>query len=213
MKYLLAFALVAITVSLASAQQTTTEDKREVRTEKDSAGATVITTSTRTTRDEVTPRNDMIVINPLKFFVFYNLSYFHKVDPHWAVGGGLQTPTISGLSGIGANLEGRFYPGNHNLRGFYLAPNFSFNSLSAETHDYYYDGTSSSSSTSKESVTTTSLGVMAGWQWFPGDDFAIGLGLGYDYYWFSGKSRDYAFSMSSVNGGVPAFRFDIGYGW
>jgi hypothetical protein len=213
MKYLLALAAILVLVSTANAQETTTEDKREVRTEKDSAGSTVITSSTRTTRDEVTPRNDMIVLNPLKFFLFYNLSYIHKMDKHWAVGGGLQTPTIHGLSGIGANLEGRYYPGTHNLRGFYVAPNFSFNSLSAETYDYYYDGTSSQQTTRKESVTTTSIGALLGWQWFPGDDFAIGLGIGLDYYWFSGKSHDYTFSMSSVNGTVPAFRFDIGYGW
>ena len=209
MKYLLALLTITLFTTLASAQVTTTEDKREVKTEKDSAGATVTVTHAVTTTNEVTPRNDMIVINPLKFFLFYNLSYYHKLDQHWAVGGGLQTPTISGLSGIGVNLEGRYYPGTHNLRGFYIAPNFSFNSLSADAYDYA-DG---SSTTHTESVTSTSIGALLGWQWFPGDDFAIGLGIGYDYYWFNGKSNGYSFSTGSLKGSVPAFRFDIGYGW
>ena len=48
-------------------------------------------------------------------------------------------------------------------------------------------------------------------QWFPGDQFAIGLGIGVDYYFFSGDSNDENFN--DYNGFAPALRFDIGYAW
>ena len=55
----------------------------------------------------------------------------------------------------------------------------------------------------------TSVGGLIGWQWFPGDQFAIGLGIGVDYYFFSGEDDDF----SDINGTAPALRFDIGYAW
>lgn len=145
--------------------------------------------------EDITPRNSMIVINPLKFLLFYNISYFHKINDGVVIGGGIQTPTISGLSGFGVNAETRFYPSGKNLRGFYFAPNLSYNNLSGEG--------------SSESVSVTSVGGLLGWQWFPGDQFAIGLGIGIDYYFFSGSDD----SFSKINGTAPALRFDIGYAW
>lgn len=52
----------------------------ETKTTVDKAtGDTTVTESvTITETEDVTPRNNLIVINPLKFFLFYNLSYFHK---------------------------------------------------------------------------------------------------------------------------------------
>jgi len=50
----------------------------------------------------------MIIVNPLKFLLFYNISYFHKLSNQVAIGGGVQMPTISGLNGFGANAEVRF---------------------------------------------------------------------------------------------------------
>ena len=112
-----------------------------------------------------------------------------------AIGGGIQMPTISGLNGFGVNAEVRFYPRGNNLRGFYFAPNVSYNNLSGEDSD--------------ESVSITSFGGLIGWQWFPGEQFAIGLGIGVDYYFFSGDDDDF----SKVNGTAPLLRFDIGYAW
>ena len=71
----------------------------------------------------------------------------------------------------------------------------SFNNLS----------TSGSSSDAK----VFSIGVLFGWQWFPGDDFAMGLGIGIDRYFLS-NSKDV---FTSYDGNVPAVRFDIGYAW
>ena len=143
--------------------------------------------------EDITPRNSMIVINPLKFLLFYNISYFHKISDGAVIGGGVQIPTISGLDGFGANAEIRFHPSGKNLRGFYFAPNISYNNLSGEDSD--------------ESLSIFSIGGLLGWQWFPGDQFAIGLGIGVDYYFFSGEDDDF----SDVNGTAPALRFDIGY--
>ncbi|HLF13948.1 MAG TPA: hypothetical protein VI932_03540, partial [Bacteroidota bacterium] len=77
--------------------------------------------------EDITPRNSMIVINPLKFLLFYNISYFQKVSSTVAVGGGFQSPTLSDFDGYGVSAELRIHPSGKSLRGFYLAPNFSYN--------------------------------------------------------------------------------------
>jgi hypothetical protein len=146
--------------------------------------------------EDITPRTSMIIINPLKFLLFYNISYFHKISDKAVIGGGVQIPTISGLNGIGVNAELRFYPSGKNLRGFYFAPNISYNNLSGDD-------------AGDESVSIASVGGLIGWQWFPGDQFAMGLGIGVDYYFFSGVDDDF----NDVNGTAPLLRFDIGYAW
>lgn len=142
--------------------------------------------------EDITPRNNMIVINPLKFFLLYNITYYHKVSESTVVGMGLQTPTISGTSGFGINFEVRFHPSGKNMRGFYIAPNASYNSLSAG---------------SNSEANIFSFGGLVGWQWFPGDEFALGLGIGVDKYF--GSNGDF----NDFDGLVPAVRFDIGYAW
>jgi len=143
--------------------------------------------------EDITPRNSMIIINPLKFIVFYNISYYHKISKSTVLGIGIQTPTFDGLTGIGLNAEVRFHPTGKNMRGFYVAPNISFNSISSEGGD--------------DSENIITIGGLLGWQWFPGDQFAMGLGIGVDYY--SGVTSDDDFP----EGFAPALRFDIGYAW
>ncbi|MBK7500385.1 MAG: hypothetical protein IPI19_15200 [Ignavibacteriales bacterium] len=64
-------------------------------------GDTIYTESVSISESEdITPRNNMIVINPLKFLLFYNISYFHKINNGLAVGGGFQIPTPKDLSGL-----------------------------------------------------------------------------------------------------------------
>ena len=55
------------------------------------------------------------------------------------------------------------------------------------------------------------MGALIGWQWFPGDDFAIGLGIGADYY--TGSVDENGSDFGNYSGTVPAVRFDIGYAW
>jgi hypothetical protein len=194
MKVLFTFFIVTLLSSYLPAQ-IVTEEKKKTVTE---AGDTVYTESTIvSTSEDVTPREDMIVINPLKFFLFYNLSYFHKVSDKVAVGAGFQIPTIGGLGGFGINGEVRIYPSGKTLRGFYVAPNISYNHLTVNDEN---DGTSA-----------FSIGALIGWQWFPGEDFAIGLGIGVDYY--TGSLEDNGDDFSNYSGTVPAVRFDIGYAW
>lgn len=143
--------------------------------------------------EDITPRNNLIVINPLKFLLFYNISYFHKINDGVAIGGGFQIPTPKDVTGFGVNAEARFYPSGKNLKGFYVAPNVSYNNLT--------------SGGDQQSI--TSVGGLVGWQWFPGEQFAMGLGIGVDYYFFSGDDLDF----DEYDGFAPALRFDIGYAW
>ncbi len=192
MKIVFTLFIIILFINNISAQ-IVTEEKKKTVTEK---GDTVYTESTIiTTSEDITPRVDMIVVNPLKFFLFYNLSYFHKVSDKVAVGAGFQIPTISGLGGIGLNAEARIYPSGKTLRGFYVAPNLTYIRLTA----------------GGESVSAFGLGALIGWQWFPGDDFAIGLGIGVDYYTLSNENLNDDFL--NYSGTVPAIRFDIGYAW
>jgi hypothetical protein len=176
--------------------QVRTEEKKKTVTEQ--KGDTTITKSEIISKSEdITPRHHMIVVNPLKFLLFYNISYYQSLSPTFVIGGGVQAPTISGIDGIGFNLETRFHPSAKALRGFYFAPNISYNRLSGEHND--------------NSISTFSVGGLLGWQWFVGDDFAIGLGIGIDYYFLS--SSDNSDDFGKYNGTAPSLRFDIGYGW
>ena len=187
--------LISILFAITVNGQTVTKEKKEtVNTE---TGDTVYTESTTiSTTEDITPREDMIVINPLKFFFFYNISYFHKMSDKVALGGGFQIPTLGGLGGVGVNAELRYYPSAKTLRGFYFAPNISYNNFTVVNDDGF---------------STFSIGALVGWQWFPGDDFAIGLGIGIDYYTASVDS--YENDFSNYSGTLPAIRFDIGYAW
>ncbi len=179
---------------LSFAQVRTGETKTSVNK---ATGDTTVTESIMISESEdITPRNNMIVINPLKFLIFYNLSYFHRFTNTLIIGGGFQIPTPSGLKGFGVNGELRLYPSGKNMRGFYVAPNVSYNSLSSD------EGANAD---------IFSAGVLVGWQWFPGDEFAIGLGIGLDHYSVSGNDEND--ELGSYDGFVPALRFDIGYAW
>jgi hypothetical protein len=145
--------------------------------------------------EDITLRNGMITINPLKFLLFYNLTYYHRLSSSTAVGFGVQVPTLSGIDGFGGSAEFRIHPSRKSLRGFYVAPNMSFTSLTARD----------------VKTSPFSLGALIGWQWFPGDDFAMGLGIGVDYYFGSVSSDEE--NLTNYDGTAPALRFDIGYAW
>jgi hypothetical protein len=184
--------LFVFSISITGQDKT---DETRVTVNKTTGDTTFTESVTVSLTQDITPRNSLIVINPLKFLLFYNISYFHKISDQAVVGGGFQIPTLSGLDGFGMNAEVRFYPSGNNLRGFYVAPNFSFNRLTSD------DG----------STSPASLGLLVGWQWFPGEQFAMGLGIGVDYYF--GSVKDANENLESYNGSAPALRFDIGYAW
>ena len=194
MKSLVLTLLLMLFFNLKCFAQERTEET--TRTIDKATGDTTFTESVIISQSEdITPRNHMFIINPLKFILFYNLSYFQKVNDNVVVGGGIQAPTISGLDGFGFNFEARFYPNGKNLRGFYVAPNIAFNHINADDTE----------------TNPFSFGILAGWQWFPGDQFAMGFGLGIDYY-MGNVSHDND-DLGSYDGTAPAIRFDIGYAW
>jgi hypothetical protein len=195
MKSLIAFVVVVCgCIGNDAFSQVRTE---ETRTSVDTvSGESTFTRSVILSHSEdITPRSEMVVINPLKFFLFYNLTYYHILSPHATFGGGFQVPTISGIDGFGVNAEVRLHPSGKAPRGFYVAPNISYNRLSADESE----------------SSPFSFGVLLGWQWFPGDEFAMGLGIGVDYYTGSVSNGDEDFG--NYDGTAPALRFDIGYAW
>ncbi|UCF63406.1 MAG: hypothetical protein JSW33_12695 [bacterium] len=194
MKTFLSIILMLVFLGQSGFAQTRTDETK--KTVKKVVGDTTITEAvTISQTEDITPRRHMFVINPLKFFLFYNITYFQQLTETVALGGGIQTPTIKGLDGFGFNVELRLYPAGKTLRGFYVAPNISYNKLSTED----------------EETDPFSMGVLVGWQWFPGDQFAIGLGIGIDYY--KGSIREEDGDLEKYSGKVPALRFDIGYAW
>jgi hypothetical protein len=195
MKLFIILLTISLLVPVSIAQVKTEETKTTVDVE---TGDTVLTESvTISTEEDITPRSQMIVVNPLKFLVFYNLSYFHKISDNMVFGGGFQIPTLSGIDGFGINSELRIYPKGKNLRGFYFAPNISYNHIE----------------TGNISTSPFSAGILIGWQWFPGTDFALGLGIGVDYYFGSFSDDNDNDNLGSYDGASPALRFDIGYAW
>ncbi len=194
MKTLITAVVLTVFLSLNTfAQERTEETKTTI--DKVTGDTTFTKSVTISQSEDITPRNHMFVVNPLKFILFYNISYFQKVNENLVVGGGIQAPTISGIDGFGFNLEARFYPKGNNLRGFYVAPNLAFNSIkSGDTKTNPF-----------------SVGVLAGWQWFPGEQFAMGFGIGLDYYMGNVEHDDD--DLSNYDGTAPAIRFDIGYAW
>ena len=185
--------LCVVCVTQFATGQIRTEETRKTVT---SEGDTIVTKSEIVSQSEdITPRSNILFVNPLKFLLLYNLSCMHRASPNVAIGGGLQTPTLGGVDGWGVNAEVRIHPSGKSPRGFYIAPNVSYNNLHA--------GNTTS--------TPFSVGVLLGWQWFPGDEFAMGLGIGVDYY--SGSTSGGDGDIMKYDGTVPALRFDIGYAW
>lgn len=194
MKTTLISLIITLTFTLSVLGQDKTDETR-ITINKETGDTTFTESVIVSSTQDITPRNSMLVINPLKFLLFYNISFFQKITDKAVIGGGIQIPTLSGLDGFGANAEFRYYPSGKNLRGFYVAPNVSVNHLVG----------------GDVSTSPVSVGLLVGWQWFPGDQFAIGLGIGVDYYFGSVKDENQNFE--SYNGSAPALRFDIGYAW
>ncbi|MEE9439828.1 MAG: DUF3575 domain-containing protein [Saprospiraceae bacterium] len=112
----------------------------------------------------------------------------------------LGNTTDASFTGIGGYAMVRWYFKNKGpLEGWYLAPNFSIGSTSA-TSDGGEDG----------SISSTKLGVLAGYQWVFGDDggFLLDLGLGMAQYSVSSEG---AVSGINIDGLLPDIRLAIGY--
>ncbi len=211
MRLLVALAFIlSLGFSCAAFAQTKTI---ETKTSRDTVTGKVTTTTDTiySVTEDIRKINNMITINPLEFFLFYNLNFYHALSPSIAIGGGVQIPTLHDIGGFGVKAEMRFYPSEKALRGFYIAPNVSYTAISY-SYSYLDDNGNFTSDNSNGSV--GSVGVLLGWQWFPGDEFAIGVGLGVDYYFLSANAGGQYVNFGDYGtGAAPSLRFDIGYAW
>ncbi len=167
----------------AACTQTALGQKRtiEKRTPVDS-------TTTIVETEDITPRHRILIVNPIRFFVLYNLAYYQSVSPGLALGAGLQIPAFDEIDGVIVQAEARFYPGKRGLKGFYLGSNLWIDSVTSDDNDARVE-----------------LAVVAGWQWFSGKDFGIGFGLGAAV----DLTDDDGFEL--YDGHRPVVRFNIGY--
>lgn len=171
-------------------------------------GKMVTTSSTHTVEstEDVTERERMIALNPVKFWTMYNITYYQKITGNIVVGVGIQAPTAmldQNITGLGGTVEIRYYPTGKNLRGFYIAPNISYTRLKSQ-NSYASD------------VDPFSVGMLTGWQWFTRDNFGISMAIGADQYLHPSKSPgEYArtIPLISYNGLMPTGRIEFSYGW
>ena len=217
MKNYLTFAAVLLLAGATCVAQTkkTEETKTETQTQVDSTSGKTTTVSTVTsvaTTEDITPRKHMLSSDPIKFWQFYNISYYQAISPQIVVGGGIMLPTALGdhdMTGFGFNLESRFYLSGKPFRGFHLNPILSFNSITYDS--YYWD--SQGPGNTKIHDTQVSLGLMMGWHWYPWEEFGTQIAFGADYN-FSATTEDGILGLGSDKKGVvPAARFTIGYSW
>ncbi len=178
---------LALTLLLGAAcTQTALGQKRtiEKRTPVDST-TTIVVTET----EDITPRHRILIVNPIRFFVLYNVAYYQTVAPGLALGAGLQIPAFDEIDGVIVQAEARFYPRKRGLKGFYLGSNLWIDSVTSDDDDARVE-----------------LAVVAGWQWFSGKDFGIGFGLGAAV----DLTDDDGFGFYD-GGHRPVVRFNIGY--
>ena len=214
------FFFLAAYVFSANVLRAQTEIKQHTTIIDSATGKTTVTTETIVkTEEDISPYTDMLNINPLKFLLAYNLNWMHKLSSNTAIGFGaeLGTAFASDVEGTSWGVLGefRFYPSKRSLHGFYVAPNFSF----TQTTNIYYYTTDASGNYSYVQGTEQmlSVGILAGWQWFPATDFSMGFALGVDdYIPINQKGNDEDFDLFGGmygKGTSPTLRFDLGYAW
>jgi hypothetical protein len=215
-------AAMLLLVSAASAQ-TETQEKTTTETRIDSSNngsvkKVELVTSVATSRD-LTPRTNMVLIDPVRFYSYFNASYQRAVSPVFSVGGSVMVPTqFTDASGAAITAEGRYYPGGAMFKGFHLGGNFTYSGIKHEYQQYDYDkGTSSTVSTDVPS----SIGMNIGWQMYPWSDFVFDFAIGADYNLSGPDPREnrgyYGGSdlpfMNSYQGFFPTIHFGVGYAW
>jgi hypothetical protein len=192
--------------TFAQAQERTEET---VITSEGSSG-----TSDTTKRIVITDREDlrefdnMVMIDPIKFMMWINASYYRVLSDRMALGATAQVASAlfrDDVSGFGLQADVLFYPAGKVFRGFRLGGMASFSSVTQETFE----------TTGPISVTDnpTTIGPMIGWtSWFT-DDLAIDLSIGGEFtlnnisyavwpYWQEESGKFYPFMSAK-----------IGYAW
>ena len=208
-------ALVSIGASIGAVGQTRTVETTS--TTDSTSGETKTSTVVKVGYSEdITPRKQMIFLDPIKFFSMFNVSYLHALNNTVAVGGGIQTPTAlmdgedfnEKVSGFGMNVEGKYYPTAKMFRGFHFVWNIAYNHV---THEAINDVSGTREEQTSDPIT---IGAALGWHWYPWDDFATEIVFGADLQMGSPTTPVPGLGMySNKDGVVPWFRFNIGYAW
>lgn len=224
MKHSALFSIIFIglfSLSVSGLRAQTEVEQHKISIDSATGKRTVTTTTIVKTVEDISPYTDILNINPLKFFIAYNLNWVHKLSANTAFGVGAEIgySWINELEGTtwGVLGEFRYYPSKKSLHGFYVAPNFSY----TQTNNLYYSTYDASTATLTSGTYTQqmlSLGILAGWQWFPADNFSMGLALGVDdYIPLNQKGNEYEdFNLLGGmygKGTSPTIRFDLGYAW
>jgi hypothetical protein len=223
MRTAIAITAAMLLLAATASAQTETQEKRTTETQIDSTGdgsvkKVEVVTSVATSRD-ITPRTNMVLVDPVRFYSYFNVGYQRAVSPVLSVGGSVMVPTqFTNASGAAITAEGRFYPGGTMFRGFHLGGNFTYSGIKHEYQQYDYEqGTTSTISTDIPS----SLGMSLGWQMYPWDDFVLDLSFGADYNlsgpdprnngnYFGGGNLPF---LNSYKGFFPSIHFGVGYAW
>ena len=160
--------------------------------------------------------HNLVSLDVLRFFSFYNLSYTRVFTPAVSLMAHLETPTnfLNFLSptrteGYGARLEARYNFSQKNLVGVYAGPVVGFNSIQTISPIFG----------SEPYMTTmiTAVGAMLGYQISPFSNvpaLMFGLALGAEYNFVSVKRNPLVpppIFGAPQNGVAARLRFSFGY--
>lgn len=225
MKHLLSIPMILVFAATCASAQVRSE---ETVTTTDTTGrTTTVSVTTISKTEDITPRNDVILLSPIDFLRYYNISYLHSIAPNMAIGGGFRlahdlTEDFDAPLAFGLMLEGRFYPGKKGVKGFYLAPNTAISWLSETYMESDWDPQTGRTNWHENKYTgmAFTIGLMSGWQFFPWEEMSMGVGLGFEHNVLitstatatptDGSSGPFSDFDGKT---LPAVRFDIGYAW
>jgi hypothetical protein len=203
---------VALAFAIPAFAQTETVEKR-VEIDSATGERHVYYVTAEGKSEDITPYTDMININPLKFIYAYNISYMHKLSKVTSTGIGVEYGSFYTYPAWGISGEFRFFPGKKAMHGFYLAPNVSYKHSRRESY-YYSDGVGGGYYSDHTDQLLT-IGMLLGWQWFPYENFPMGLSFGVDDYIPLNQDDRRSESILGLYGSglAPALRFDLGFAW
>jgi hypothetical protein len=178
--------------------------------------------SPEATMNAAESKQNLVSLDVLRFFGFYNLSYTRALTPAISLTAQVEVPTnfllgaVLQESGFGARVEGRYNFAQKNLIGIYAAPVIGFNSSTFRPGSAF-TGTGGATGDFSATVTWLSFGVMAGYQFAPFTglpELMTGLGIGAEYSIISSSSTGTGVPASvPTSSGItyPRIRATIGY--
>lgn len=133
---------------------------------------------------------------------YLNLSYYRSFGEHHAAGayiGYLYHPVgDERITGYGYGLAYRYYPAGKALARFYYSPIIGLQQGEVVRQD-------------RKPATGILVSGMFGWQWFPEERFAVGLGVGGRVILGGADEEDPV--IRDAFGASPIITLDLGYGW